>query len=452
MSLLERIQRSWRVLIDTPRLGGPLTPQPGEVGVRGVIEAPKPDEPPTLQPGQIDVRSLIARYDAAHHAEIADAYFESVLNDPVLRRKPFAHFGESIQIMASMAHVLEGMHLFPQATVLDFGAGTCWSSRILASLGCRVTALDVSKNALKIGRTLHEQDPLTRDLPIDFCAFDGHTIPAQDASFDRILSFDAFHHAADQGALLREFSRVLSDDGIAGFAEPGPFHSLMPSSQMEMRSYNVIENDIRVEEIWKHAQACGFADIKLSFAMPYQELLTLEDFNRIVTAKSAPDNIVFSPGNILMHKNRRVFFLYKSASMEKDSRFAGGTEGLRYAMHVREVVAEGTDTVRLVLTLENVGKSTWRPSGTGAGCVNIGVHLRAADGGMLDNDYTRLPVATDRVRPGETRDVSATLRLPERDDFIVELDLVAENVTWFELKGSTPRKLAFRDRKYVTQQ
>lgn len=452
MSLLERIQRSWKVLIDTPTPDGPPARRPDQLEVRTPIDASRPEELPTLQPGQIDVRTLIARYDAVQHAEIADAYFESVLNDPVLRRKPFAHFGESIQIMASMAHVLEGMHLFPQANVLDFGAGTCWSSRILASLGCRVTALDVSKNALKIGRILHEQDPLTRDLPIDFCAFDGRAIPAEAGSFDRILSFDAFHHAADQAALLREFSRVLADDGIAGFAEPGPFHSLMPSSQMEMRSYNVIENDIRVEEIWRHAQACGFADIKLSFTMPYQELLTLEDFNRILAAKSAPDDIVFSPGNILMHKNRRVFFLSKSATMEKDSRFAGGTEGLRYAMNVRDVVAEDAGTVRLVLTLENTGKSTWRPSGTEAGCVNIGVHLRADDGGMLDNDYTRLAVATDRVRPGETREVSELLRLPELEDFIVELDLVAENVTWFELKGTTPLKLAFRNRRYVAPQ
>jgi SAM-dependent methyltransferase len=428
MSMLERVQRSWKVLVG----------------------APKPDEPPTLQPGQIDVKTLIAHHDAARHAEIADAYFEPLLNDPVLRRKPFAHFGESVQIMASLAQVLEGMHLFPQAAVLDFGAGTCWSSRILASLGCRVTALDVSENALKIGRSLHEQDPLTKNLPIDFRVFDGRSIPAEDASFDRILSFDAFHHAADQAALVREFSRVLADDGIAGFAEPGPFHSLTPSSQMEMRSYNVIENDIRVEEIWNVARACGFADIRLSFAMPYQELLPLEDFNRILAAKSAPDDIVFSPGNILMHKNRRVFFLYKkSATLEKDSRFAGGTEGLRYAMQVREVAAEAADTARLVLAIENIGKSTWRPSGSAPGCVNIGVHLRAADGNMINNDFTRLSVSTDLVRPGETREVSASLRLPDLEDFIVELDLVAENVTWFELKGSTPLKLVFRNRKFA---
>ncbi|WP_395709127.1 class I SAM-dependent methyltransferase [Reyranella sp.] len=435
MPMLQRIQRAYEALFsESPTL-----------------ESRPAEERPILQPGQIDVRSLIERYDAAKHAELADAYFEPLVDNPVLRRKPFSHAHDAVYIMASLAHVMEGLRLFPQATVLDFGAGTCWSSRILASVGCRVTALDVSKNALKIGRSVHEQDPLTRDLPIDFQVFDGRSIPAGAASFDRILSFDAFHHAPDQAGLLREFSRVLVEDGIVGFAEPGPYHSLTPTSQMEMRAYNVIENDIRVEEIWDTARACGFADIRLSFTMPYQELLSLDEFNRILAAKSAPDEIVFSAGNVLMHKNRRVFFLYKSTSREQDSRFVGGSDGLRCAMQLRDITVEDASTVRLALTIENVGKSTWRASGGGPGCVNIGVHLRGADNSMLDNDFTRLSLSSDRVRPGEKREVNELLPLPELDDFTIELDPVAENVTWFELTGGSPLRLTFRNRRYVAQ-
>lgn len=439
MSMLERIQRTYKTLF-----GAAETPAAKESLV-------VPDEGTTLQPGQIDVKRLIERYDAAKHAEIADAYFAPLLDNPVLRRKPFSHAHDAVQIMASLAHVVEGLRLFPQATVLDFGAGTCWSSRILASVGCRVTALDVSENALKIGRSVHEQDPLTKDLPIDFRVFDGSSIPAENGSFDRILSFDAFHHAPDQAALIREFSRVLVEDGIVGFAEPGPHHSLTPTSQMEMRAFNVIENDIRVEEIWDTARACGFADIRLSFTMPYQELLSLEDFNHILAAKSAPDNIVFSAGNVHMHKNRRVFFLYKSTSREQDSRFVGGGDGLRCAIQIRGVEAEDASTVRIAAIVENVGRSTWRPSGDGPGCVNIGVHLRAADGNLLDNDYTRLPLSSDRVRPGEKREVNVLLTLPELDDFTIELDPVAENVTWFELIGGTTLRLMFRNRRYVAE-
>ena len=36
-----------------------------------------------LQPGQIDVRDLIARYDSVRHSQLADAYFEPLLDNPI---------------------------------------------------------------------------------------------------------------------------------------------------------------------------------------------------------------------------------------------------------------------------------------------------------------------------------------------------------------------------------
>lgn len=431
MSMLHRLQRAYRALIGTEPASPPKPP---------------PVEPPSLQEGQIDVRSLIARYDAARHAELADAYFEPLLNNLVLRRKPFTNIREMVQILTAFAQVVDALRLYPQVRVLDFGAGTAWSSRYLASLGCRVTAMDVSKNALQIGRSIHEEDPLTRDLPIEFRVFDGRSLPAADKSFDRILSFDAFHHVADQKSVLTEFSRVLTDDGVAAFAEPGPYHSLMPSSQIEMKAFDVIENDIRMEEIWSLAQACGFADIKLSFAMPHQTLVPLEDFNRFLEQRSAPDDVVFTRLNSEVHLNRRVFFLYKSATQEADSRFISG---LNYRMDLVEVTPVESDSIRLKLVVENTGGATWLPSGYEPGSVNVGIHLRSADGRMLDNDFTRLPVSSERVRLGQKVEISGTIPRPAVDDFQLELDLVAEGIIWFEIVGGNPMKLTFRNRAYV---
>ena len=430
MSIFKRLRRPFRF----------------DKGVDGVL--PTADAVP-LQPGQIDVRDLIARYDSAKHSQLADAYFEPLLNNPILRRKPFAHFHEAIQIMSSFSHVTEGLRLFPQAEVLDFGAGTCWSSRILATLGCRVTALDVSKNALRIGKSIQEQDPITRDMAIDYRVFDGRAIPVDSGAYDRILSFDAFHHVADQKAVLNEFARLLREDGIAGFAEPGPHHSRTSSSQMEMKAHNVIENDIRMEEIWNIARDCGFSDVKLSFAMPRQELVSLDEFNRILETKSAPDHVVFSPVNIQIHQNRRVFFLYKSSSsFNADSRYA---EGLHYQLRLLDVTPINSRVVRLALAVKNSGGNAWRPSGTDLGSVNIGVHLRSADGHLIDNDYMRLPISQIRVEPGKQIEVFQDFVLPDLGDFDVEFDLVAENVTWFEVFGGKPLRLSFRNRRYNGQ-
>ena len=93
--------------------------------------------------------------------------------------------------------------------MLDFGAGGCWLSRILALLGCQVTATDISTKALQFGRELMDKDPLSKYLQIAYVPLLENRMPFADASFDRIVCFDALHHCADQKNVIREFHRVL---------------------------------------------------------------------------------------------------------------------------------------------------------------------------------------------------------------------------------------------------
>ena len=78
-----------------------------------------------------------------------------------------------------------------------------------------------------------------------------------------IVCFDAFHHAPNPRAVIREFARVLVDGGIAGFAEPGPRHAEAPRSQFESQTYGVVERDVDVHDVWRTAQACGFRDLRM---------------------------------------------------------------------------------------------------------------------------------------------------------------------------------------------
>jgi len=96
-------------------------------------------------------------------------------------------------------------------TVLDFGAGTCWLSRLLNQLQYVTIACDASLSALDIGRRLFRDysvigHPLAEPR---FLHFDGYTIDLPDKSVDRIIRFDMFHHIPNQDEVLREFSRVL---------------------------------------------------------------------------------------------------------------------------------------------------------------------------------------------------------------------------------------------------
>jgi ubiquinone/menaquinone biosynthesis C-methylase UbiE len=94
-----------------------------------------------------------------------------------------------------------------------------------------------------------------------FLHFDGHKINLPDESVDRIICHDAFHHVPNQKEVISELGRVLKRGGIAGFSEPGRFHSQSPQSQSEMRNFNVLENDIIPTEIFSLAREYGFDDM-----------------------------------------------------------------------------------------------------------------------------------------------------------------------------------------------
>jgi len=64
---------------------------------------------------------------------------------------------ETPELLISFMHVLLGLKLAPEMVVLDFGAGSCWSSRYLTQLGMEVIAMDASPSALEIGRRLYNK-------------------------------------------------------------------------------------------------------------------------------------------------------------------------------------------------------------------------------------------------------------------------------------------------------
>jgi len=54
------------------------------------------------------------------------------------------------------------------------------------------------------------------------------TIDLPDASVDRVVCFDSFHHIPNSGKSSRNSAGVLKPGGIAGFSEPGRHHSTPP--------------------------------------------------------------------------------------------------------------------------------------------------------------------------------------------------------------------------------
>jgi Protein of unknown function (DUF1698) len=91
------------------------------------------------------------------------------------------------------------------------------------------------------------------------------------------------------------------------------------------------------------------------------------------------------------------------------------------------------------LQVENVGLARWPASGdegTDKGAVHLGSHLLTESEEEVDWDYGRARLPRD-LEPGEAVDLQLKVRLPATaGKYIVEFDMVAEHVTWFEDHGS----------------
>lgn len=379
----------------------------------------------------IDPDDVIRRHGIGELLGTAEAYFARL--DPksraALKERPFDSLLSAPDTLYRLGLLLSGLKLGRGMRVLDFGAGSCWLSHALARLGLQTIALDASTTALALGRELFAERPVTTADPA-FSLFDGRHFDLPDASVDRIICFDAFHHVANPGEVMNEMYRVLADGGIAGFSEPGRAHARTAQSQYEMRNFTVLERDIRIEEMRELAAAAGFGRfyakplILLGYELEWQEL-----HDTVLGQRVSPELLTAILDT--MHDNATIFFLQKGR-YEADSRTA---EGLASAIEApARVVARAGVDVELPILVTNRGSARWlaRPAND-IGMVRLGAHLhRGAE--LIDHEFLRVDLAAD-VAPGESARLVATTRFPAVGRFQLVFDCVAEGVCWFESVG-----------------
>jgi len=101
------------------------------------------------------------------------------------------------------------------ARVLDFACGHGMAAVVLARIGARVTALDLSSTYLEEARARARAN----GVMIDFVQAQGERLPLADGVFDCIWGNAVLHHLDVRAAGLELF-RVLRPGGVAVFCEP----------------------------------------------------------------------------------------------------------------------------------------------------------------------------------------------------------------------------------------
>lgn len=428
-----------------------LAPLPIEVHRRRPPEPepePEPVPPPfdidaqaPLEPGGVDVAELLRTLSIDELSASADEYYRQNLEAAdYYVAKPFWSTSEVADTVTSFGQVLGSLALAEGMRVLDFGAGTGWTSRYLSQLGCEVVVSDVSPTALELAEQLYEKLPVVGWRPAPtFTRYDGRRIDLPDESVDRILCFDALHHTPNPDEVIAEMGRVLRPGGRAVFSEPGPNHSKGAQSQFEMKNYTVIENDIRMRDIERWALASGFDEVRLSIFTTEPFQVSIEGYERFVDGGAEASAFLVHHRPFL--EGRRIFALHRAGEERRDSRSRDGLGGTLSV--TLDPLEPGATQLTGAYEAENIGVNHWLASTAPIGPVSIGVHRYDGSGRLVDRDHARIGLdEPDGVAPGATTAGTFRLPLPEPGDHLLEFDLLAEGVAWFEINGTVPVRLA----------
>lgn len=379
------------------------------------------------------------------------------------RLKPFSHPGadtlaDSAQLLHDFAVAMMTLAPAPDDVILDLGAGGCWCSDLLGRLHRKSIAVDISLDMLRVGRSR------PAGAAIRAVAGDLEWLPFRTGAFHKAICLSAIHHVPNMPAAIREIARVLTDDGVALFVEPGRGHAEAAVSTAAMRDFGVLEQDVLIADFATAARGAGFRDVRiktLSYAIPAFDLTPEEwhAWSRLAASKRP----VRALRKILLGMAEFCGFAKRGALFEEAFGMSL-VRTLRHAMEDHPVIVlskapldrsrtpirrsaamqvempdrvqrGGTFPVRA--RIGNRGSATWQASSpSGTGHVRLGIQLLDAAGRLLVRDYHRVPLPGN-VAPGASIDLSLTCPAPDAPgEYSLKFDLVAEGVTWFETAGS----------------
>jgi SAM-dependent methyltransferase len=99
--------------------------------------------------------------------------------------------------------------------VLDAACGEGYGSFLLAGAAAEVIGVDIDDAAIAHATGRYAGRPNLR-----FVRGSCDTLPLDDASVDRVVSFETIEHLSSQAAMLAEFRRVLAPDGVLIISSP----------------------------------------------------------------------------------------------------------------------------------------------------------------------------------------------------------------------------------------
>lgn len=385
---------------------------------------------------------------------------------PLVALDPYTN----LRYIADFVAAVENLKCPPGGLILDLGAGACWVSEWLVKLGFRTVSLDISYGTLEIGKKRFSDNHINGS----FVSGDIEALPFMDNTFDGIICLATLHHVPDIQEALGELHRVLKSSGSVVLVEPGEGHSQAPGSKVAMERFNILEQDILIDDMYKKAQRAGFKrfwvvpfispEIGLDYkswhallTFPYSSsrigawakriyylvwsLLPLSKGRQIKQGRWLKAHFLHS---LITNAKTHPILVLRNEDRCLDSRVPGVLRAYIRLVDNPEKVSTGKDFC-LKVRVKNTGDTLWlskrNPYG---GFVTLGVQLCGAQGVLLNRDFIRIDLPKD-IAPSEEITIDFSIKAPEEAGvYQLKTDMVDELVTWFEERGSKPLTIHFQ--------
>ncbi len=368
-----------------------------------------------------------------------------------LRTKPFCNLHKPIKFSGDgmdpetarhfydFANMASALALRADAKILDVGCGPGWVTEYFARLGYDMTGMDISEGLIQVARERLEHLPyqIDQDTPLR-CRFLNHDIESAPLGekFDAIICYDALHHFDDEQSVFRNLAAMLDIGGILfileghkppagsateielrGFMEKyqtleSPFSESYLRTLIDENGFAIVSDYVSVNGLFEKEMLVGTEE---NWSLPLRSLDT--DYHHLTCMKVAAG----APG-----------------SSVPDSRNPGI---LRAKILLRgstpETVIQG-QTFKVPITFINSGETLWLTGQTvRKGMVMPAVKITDERGRLaLENHGPLLPRA---VAPGRSITLDLPITAPNKaGKYSVKIDLVDQNVCWFEEQGSEP--------------
>jgi SAM-dependent methyltransferase len=333
-----------------------------------------------------------------------------------------------------LSTVLLMLECRPGDRVLDLGAGSGFSSEMLARFGYDVVAIDPDVQALGRNRRRLAFDPTRIDGRVRVVGSLAEHLPFVEASFDGLVGLNVLHHVPDLIGATRELARVLRPGARAVFCEPGVDHLDAPETKRAIAEQGETDRPFDVLAFLTQARSLGFAEACISATLlsPLR-LVPIEEVDFFASGKHHQPTLTERGVLNEIHRRRAFAMLVREGARERTSRFPGVLR--------RELQADGLPpqlvrgrTYRVTVSLKNTGDTRWLAEASPlGGFVTVGCKFANAAGRVVGDIAGRTCLASD-VPPGGVAIVEVSLQIPTDlppGSYEVRFDTVNELVCWF---------------------